>query len=295
VYCKRDQEDMDKTYHKLFTTLTNEMDNYLKYSDASKSIRKRLKNHKPYWNESLNELWLTASKLEKEYIKFKGSNNIKEAKRLAFYQARGIFDKKLRQAETVYNHKVLSELDISCKNNPREFWKFMKNLGPRKRSEILMKVYNENGELKSDIPYILNNWKDSFHNLYNKPNETISQENEMFYQNVMYVKETRESDMNNPEYKENPELNGPLSFDEIGKIINKLKLNKASGIDNIPNFVLTKHDVKFLLDNLFKKCFEYSILPTVWLKSVITPIPKRSSKDRFVPINYSGICLLSCV
>jgi hypothetical protein len=107
----------------------------------------------------------------------------------------------------------------------------------------------------------------------------------------MYVKETREYDMNNPEYKENPEL----SFDEIGKIINKLKLNKASGIDNIPNFVLKKHDVMILLYNLFKKCFEYSILPTVWLKSVITPIPKSSSKDPFVPINYRGISLLSCV
>ncbi len=37
------------------------------------------------------------------------------------------------------------------------------------------------------------------------------------------------------------------------------------------------------------------MLPSMWLKSVINPIPKGFNKDPFVPLNYRGISLLSCV
>ncbi len=38
-----------------------------------------------------------------------------------------------------------------------------------------------------------------------------------------------------------------------------------------------------------------AILHTLWLKTIITPIPKNSSKDPNVSLNYKGISLLSCV
>ncbi len=41
--------------------------------------------------------------------------------------------------------------------------------------------------------------------------------------------------------------------------------------------------------------FESCILPSVWLKSVINPISKGSNKDPYIPLNYRGISLLSCV
>ncbi len=37
------------------------------------------------------------------------------------------------------------------------------------------------------------------------------------------------------------------------------------------------------------------MLSSMWLKSVINPIPKGSNKDPFVPLNYRGIRLSSCV
>ncbi len=44
--------------------------------------------------------------------------------------------------------------------------------------------------------------------------------------------------MENSLYEEKLELNGLISFDEIEKIINKLKINKNSGIDQILNKVV---------------------------------------------------------
>ena len=36
-------------------------------------------------------------------------------------------------------------------------------------------------------------------------------------------------------------------------------------------------------------------MPSVWLKAIITPIPKGAKCDPCVPLNYRGISLLSCI
>ena len=42
-------------------------------------------------------------------------------------------------------------------------------------------------------------------------------------------------------------------------------------------------------------CFMHSYVPDLWLKSLITPVPKGKDKDPNVPLNYRGIRLISCV
>ena len=46
---------------------------------------------------------------------------------------------------------------------------------------------------------------------------------------------------------------------------------------------------------VFFNVFEHSVVPSVWLKGIVNPIPKSSSKDPLVPLNYRGISLLSCI
>ncbi len=101
----------------------------------------------------------------------------------------------------------------------------------------------------------------------------------------MNLKQVSEAQMENPLYEENPGLNGPISYDEIEKIINKLKINKSSGIDQIPNEVLKNHDVMLLLYNIYTKCFEFGIVLTIWLKALISPVPKSASKDPYLPLH----------
>ncbi len=36
-------------------------------------------------------------------------------------------------------------------------------------------------------------------------------------------------------------------------------------------------------------------MPSIWLRAIVNPILKGSGKDPYVPINYRGISLLSCV
>ncbi len=49
-----------------------------------------------------------------------------------------------------------------------------------------------------------------------------------------------------------------------------------------------------MLFNMFKIFFNYSMTPSVWLKSTITPIPRSVTKDPQIPLHYRGISLLSC-
>ena len=97
------------------------MDQYLKYSDSSKKVRKMYKNYKPYWNQELTDLWVVVSKAEKAYLKYKGPHYIKTNLRLSFVTARDNFDRQLRKTEREYNNKVVIDVENSCNsNNPRE-------------------------------------------------------------------------------------------------------------------------------------------------------------------------------
>ena len=73
------------------------------------------------------------------------------------------------------------------------------------------------------------------------------------------------------------------------------KKNKACGYDQIYNDILDNMDCKLTLTTLFNACFAYSKIPECWLKAIISPIPKSSLKDPFLPLSYRGVSLLSHV
>ena len=292
--CRANQEEVDNRYNRFCEVLTKEMTEHLKYSECSKTVRKRYKNYKPYWNEKLHTMWKELRDVEKNYIKVCKSNGSRNNLKRVFIDKRKMFDKTLRRTERSYRKNMLIEIDNVCTKDPREFWNHINKLGPRVNTNIPMKVYDVNGVLNSDFKTVLDKWKDDFKSLYDC-SDNIHSFNREFYDNVMLEKDRFESQMEEEEYVANLELNHLLSFDEIEHVVNNLKMKKSTGIDEIPNEVLKHHDVMLLLYYFYVKCFETGILPSVWLKAIIIPIPKSTTKDPHVPLNYRGISLLSCV
>lgn len=47
--------------------------------------------------------------------------------------------------------------------------------------------------------------------------------------------------------------------------------------------------------SIFNKWFNIGKVPSIWLKADIVPVPKGSTNDPCVPLNYQGIHLLSCI
>jgi hypothetical protein len=67
------------------------------------------------------------------------------------------------------------------------------------------------------------------------------------------------------------------------------------GCDLLPCEALKSNEACALLLTLFNKCWISGIVPELWRRSIINPIPKSSSADRRIPMNYRGISLTSSV
>ncbi len=80
---------------------------------------------------------------------------------------------------------------------------------------------------------------------------------------------------------------------EIKFVLNKARLKKAVGIDNIPYEVLKNSISVPLLKCLFSKSFWSHVIPAVWHQAILKPI--HSIIDPRLSIQYRGIALLSTV
>ncbi len=61
ILYRNEQHEIGLVYTQFCNRLTIEMVKYLKYTSSPKSLRKRLKNSKPYWNQELYDLWVKMS------------------------------------------------------------------------------------------------------------------------------------------------------------------------------------------------------------------------------------------
>ena len=104
-----------------------------------------------------------------------------------------------------------------------------------------------------------------------------------------------EDGMLDPLFEQNPILNVPISHCEVKKVVNGDKNGKSSRFDKIPYEVLKFPIIIDVLHALLNLCFDTGILPSVRKKAMITPIPKGSTKDKRIQLNYRGISLLSVV
>ena len=292
INCIHTQEVSDQLYSEFCIHLTTEMNKFLKCSNVKRSgmnINRKNKPCKPYWNHYLTTLWKDFKTSERKFLKC--HNNATRLLRNEFYIKRKIFTKELRKAERQFWQEQLNELENVCTGDPKKFWQNIKKLGPKKMVTIPEKVYIDN-VLTGDINAVLQKWRDDFYNLYNA-HAGFAQFETHFYDYVkgQFVSLEQQVDR----FESNNMLNLPISMQEVQYMVNKLKRNKATGLDNIPYEMFMNQDVIKILFNLYSKCFASGVIPSDWHKAVITPIPKSGNKDPHVPTNCRAISLLSCV
>ena len=112
-----------------------------------------------------------------------------------------------------------------------------------------------------NIQDVLNKWKHDFSVMYNYDAESGDVSQELLNQKAM-----KETEIIQNGYKWNTFLNSGLSYDELEKVISKLKNNKAIGCDGIPNKVLYNYDVTITLFRFFSIVFESGIIPAFKLQ-----------------------------
>ena len=143
---------------------------------------------------------------------------------------------------------------------------------------------------------MLNVWRSEFFDLYNDSTDDNEHVDDSIKRRMLndsiYL---RELVMKDPLYESDVYLNAPITIREVRDVVQKAKLRKAVGTDNIPNEVLKNETLIAILQKLFQLIFDTGKVPSDWIKAMIKPIPKSSESDPRIPLNYRGISLLSCV
>ena len=285
------QDTVNRYYNDLVACIFKEMEQYLpKIYGSGPRSNKRFKIKKPYWNENLKNLWTIMCQNEKNYLNYRGTNHVKQFLQNIFKESSKLFHRELRRAERNYNKATQNKIESICTDNPRQFWRYIKKLGPKYKPDIPEEVYDSDGNVVTDINSVLSKWKSDYENLYKSDASLFDND---FYNQIVQLLNNVESRMNDPLYTSNYELNKNITADEVNFVIDKLKNNKSPGIDKIPNEVLKSIPVKSCLLKLYQYYFDTGIFPSCWNQAIIKPIPKSKSKDPRVPLNYRGINLLS--
>ena len=276
---KKNQEELDNWYKEFCVLVQSELN-----TNVVKPKCRKSKQNNPYWNSELGHLWSDMRSAERLFLKCKDPQLRKRLK-VTYKQKQYNFDKRNRFYKRRYQRGQIIQIEQLHTQNPQQFWNEIKNLGPKRPKKIPMQVWSE-GEISSDPVKVLSEWEGAFSGLFSKHEERTEN---ISFDHISCLTETC-SHSSSDDY-----LNRNLNREELLKAINSAKDKKAFGVDELPNEVLKAPKLFDLLFSLLNVCFEHSIIPSTWFKSIITPIPKSPKDDPKIPLNYRGISLLSTV
>ena len=91
------------------------------------------------------------------------------------------------------------------------------------------------------------------------------------------------------------EYNTTITHLEAHTCVFEAKNNKAVGLNNLPYKIFKKTNSVVILCELFNLIFESGYVPSILLKAIIKPLPKNSTLDPRISLQYRGINLFSTV
>ncbi len=87
-------------------------------------------------------------------------------------------------------------------------------------------------------------------------------------------------------------IESPITYEEVKQSILRAKLGKPVSCDVLSTEALDNDITYKFLFKLLQNCFETGVMPSLWLKGIITPLPKDNTLDPRDPMNYRGINLV---
>jgi hypothetical protein len=232
------------------------------------SNKKFINNSQPvWWDKELQSLKMRKSRL---LNKFRRTHSIKILS--MYFTVKRSFQKLCKLKPVLFRENLRLKIN-DCKNNVNEFWKLVKSVN---------KVKTDNSCSASP-----NEWYHYFEKLLNENHmkEEISQQ---FIDLVnIHNQYCEQCDAGLPVC-----LNFPFTLNEVTSFINKLKNNKAPGIDGICNELL-KYSVDIIgpeIVKIFNLIFETGKFPSLWCTAILFPLHKNGCVNNLN--NYRGIALL---
>ena len=151
-------------------------------------------------------------------------------------------------------------------------------------------MYDENRKVTSDINIVLKRWEQCTKELFAEKNDPSFDDN---FLKIRIEELSQFENENQTDQIQIHTLNQCIQYSEVAFVIDKAKNGKAVGPDLLPYECMENQKSKEILTSLFEKIFRSCLSPTLWLRSLIKPIPKGSHQR--LPVNYRSISLISTV
>ena len=189
-----------------------------------------------------------------------------------YYRLYRLYNKAKKVKERQFKKQLLEQIEDLHSDNPKEYWNLID----------MLKDENSNNFPAENIKP--EEWISHFESLGKLDDKFKDRATQLHYQ----VQELERQPVYN-------NLDNPIKLDEIYKAINKLKNNKAVGLDSVSNEMLkaAQNSIGSCLLKLFNACLSGGQYPTHWSGGYITPLHK--SDDPCDPSNYRGISIMSAV
>ena len=152
--------------------------------------------------------------------------------KLDYNQSLKEFDRKyskLKRQFYISEQEQIARIETS---NPKEFWKKIKALGPKRKANLILEV-NTNSGVSGNVDIVLKTWRNQFENLYNANSNTKSNNCSLTNDIQLFLSYLERNDYYISE-NDTTLLNKPISEAEVIFSIVNAKRNKAVGIDNLP-------------------------------------------------------------
>ena len=217
------------------------------------SIQQTAKKHVPTKPKRKQSPWLSQEVIdladERRHLKEAGLQNSNLYRKFS-----NEIQQKARRDKNSHINKLCSELeDHSVQNNSRDLFRGIKNLTNKTTAKLAV-IKDENGKVLTEGADIKERWKNYCKGLY-------------ACQEVTGIQADVECNEEEP----------AILRSEVKNAIQKLKTNKAPGIDDIPGELFKNIDengVSILL-HLCNKIWHTRIWPEDWKKSVFLTLPKK--------------------
>ena len=276
------QNDIDSMYSEWCGLIKVSMYKDIPYEAITLShgptyCKRKRRPGKTWWSKKLSDLWFLLCDKEKRWLK---SDRRKCDLKSEYVYARKSFDKEVQKAKRFYWYSCQNDLSNNAISNDCNFWKTIGKIGIKqeKKQHIPMEVKSDDGTINRDVSVVLEKWRSAFSSLFNAHTQNSS----------MSCVDSSEND-------DNLSFNENISIIEIKRAVEKAKTGKAVGSDAIHAEVVKNDSAVLYMHTLFNVCFNKSIVPSIWNKCIINPIPKSSATDPRDPLSYRGISLASSI
>ncbi len=132
-----------------------------------------------------------------------------------------------------------------------------------------MQVYGNEGNVTEEINAVMSKWKSEFHKLF-QGYEKNEFNKDLYDFAINEKKRLEEIGLNVNTYT----FNAKISLEEMHKVLDKAKHNKAVGVDSLPNEVLKNNASCDLLKCLLNTIFGIHVIPSASKWLLLNPSPK---------------------